>query len=174
MDKDINQLHTSLAVISEKLDGVNEHLRVLNGKAVTNMKDIDELKISEASIISSFRSAKWVAGIASVLVLGILSVASGLAVYAYQGDRTQDNKEREIVATEVKRVAGVAETAKEDLALYQKDLLVRLEALIPAEKLKALKQKEEDDNRPAVSEAELDPSIPTISGVNKNGSPKNK
>ncbi|MDZ4205900.1 MAG: hypothetical protein U1C12_01675 [Patescibacteria group bacterium] len=135
MEKDINQLHTSVAVIGEKIDGVLEHLKILNGKAVTNMQDIDELKISEARVISSIKSAKWVASITMTLLLTI-------TVYAYNGDKAQLEAKTEAVAAEVKIVAQVTEIAKKDLEFFQNSLLSRLEALVPPEKMKEIEYKE--------------------------------
>jgi hypothetical protein len=71
----IADMKTTLAVIIEKQDYTNEHLKDLNGKSVTNSMNIHKLQLSNS----------WIRGIGiTVVTLGALTL--GAFTYAYNSN----------------------------------------------------------------------------------------
>ena len=78
-----SEVMIKLGILETKQDETNRHLRELNGKAVTNAKDIQGLKEEKLVITSSFKTLKWTGAIFAFLIVTLLSVAG----YAYTQDK---------------------------------------------------------------------------------------
>lgn len=86
----VAEIKTSLAVIENKLDNIQNYQKIQNGnvaKAVLNIeedrKKIDTLNQESIEVKSSFRTFKWVSAIASAIVLTLIGTISGLVVRDY-------------------------------------------------------------------------------------------
>lgn len=163
-ENEINKIHTTLAVISSKFDGLIDTVSKIGETIEKHEHKIVEIDKS----VSSQKS--WGAGVGVVVFLLL-----GSLVYAYQGDRKQDALALTAVAAEAEQVAKDTQRVKTDLTTYQNAqqtnwnmVINRLEAIAPAEKVKVIKAKElADDDIPAVSEPVKN--APLIKGANSNG-----
>jgi len=98
----LGQIKTTLAVLVEQSKQINQHLIELNGKSITNSKNIEELQKAKISFLSSFRTAKWMTGGAITLVFILIGAISSVSIYAYTQDKINLKSNTDLVAENLK------------------------------------------------------------------------
>ena len=115
----VADIKTILAVHTEKLDNIVNYQKIQNGNVARAVSDIEEdrnkidtLNQESTEIKSSFRSFKWVAGIASMIILTLIGTITTLSLYVYA-------KDKEDLAQHTNDVAIKADNLAIDLKAYQ-------------------------------------------------------
>ena len=89
----LGEIKTTLAIHTERLISIDNHLEELNGKTNSSIDNIQDLQKSRTEIHSSFYGAKWIgAGSISIIII-LIGVISSLAVYTYNNDRDNNNQQ---------------------------------------------------------------------------------
>lgn len=126
MSKDISQLNkltSTLDVVHEKIDGINSHLKELNGKTAKNLVDIQTLKLNEMSIMSSLKGGKTVGVIALSIITLLIGTITSVSVYAYISDKKTLEDKTAIAADKANSVAS-------ELANYRADSQQKTDEII--------------------------------------------
>lgn len=83
----------SIADFQVRLSRMEEHLIELkdyqkkqNGNVAKAIKEIDDLKINHQISKASFRTAKWIAGIAATIIIALIGTITTISAYAYNND----------------------------------------------------------------------------------------
>lgn len=119
----LNTITTSLAVIDQKLDGVNEHLAKLNGKTSKNSNNIEELKISQVEIQTATNTTKKIGTLAFGVIVTLIGIITSISVYAYEQDRQNLKKNVEKVASDLLTYQGDTSTDTGKIILLLQDLV---------------------------------------------------
>lgn len=95
----IQRLAVTQAVQTEILNEIKSKICDHEEKEAAVEKNVAELNNSDLEIKTSFKTFKWVGGIAAFVILGLIGTITGLATYAYTGDNDTQAEQVKSVKT---------------------------------------------------------------------------